>query len=412
MRKIKTFFRRMGILAAKDAKVLRRTVPGMLALLALLCAGCVALCFSVMSSAKENQQKLVLGMVDKDGSMISRMILGLATGNQEIAALFQVVSFETAEEACAAVEQGQAAAAMIFEEDYFDKILEGESSAVNVILGQSVQMHAQIIRDFAGTGEILIKTGEYGAGAAWDPMMDAYDDRDTAVRKFDVFCMQFAVELLGLTGKSVDGVVLPYSRSAGSVEGHYMLLYTVLLLTLTDMLFFDFVRRSSNRTLLCRLKSAGVGAVHILSAKLLFVAAVKALLLGAVLGLLHSFFGLRITVPGILGAVCFVLYSSAVGVALCALVQRSDAGPCILCGLGFGGLFLCGGLIPYDMLPQTVTQWGNYTPLGLGAAMLQPLFGGPAAVWPILGSGVLAVALWTWAVAFTDGLRTKGSDPV
>jgi ABC-type polysaccharide/polyol phosphate export permease len=189
-----------------------------------------------------------------------------------------------------------------------------------------------------------------------------------------------------------------------------MLHYTVLLLTLLDMLFFDFVRRDCSRTFLCRLKSIGVGAEHILCAKLPFLLATKAALLTVVLMVLELIFGLTLTAWTLLSAACFLLFSSVTGVCLCALLQKSNVGPCLLCALGFAGMFLCGGLVAYDMLPETVTRLSILTPMGIGASMLSPVYGGRingnAYVLGLLMCLCLCVGAWF----YTESLRVKGSE--
>ncbi len=403
---------RLCALMRKDGKSLVRGLPAMLVLLALLCVGCLSLCLTVIESVQKGGEKMILGVVDQDGTMASKLAIGMVAGNEQIGALFQVQNFDTAEEAYDAIAQGKTVAAIVFEPGYLDKIGDGETSPISVVLSREMEVHSQMIRDFAGTGEILIKTGQYGADAAWKPVNDAYPDKTNALVKFRFFTAKFAVELLGLTGKAVDGVVLPYSDRAGSEEAHYILYYTVLLLTLLDMLFFDFVRRDNSRTLLCRLKSAGVGAGHIFLSKVPFFLVVKALLLSAVLTAVSFFIPVAVTPLNLLGAVCAVVLSGFLGVGLCLLLQRSNVGPCILCALAFAGLFLSGGLIPYDMLPESVTFWGQFTPVGVVAALLSPMVGGTVTAMHCITAAVMLAVAVTAGIFYTNRLRTKGSEPV
>lgn len=403
---------RIGALMRKDAKTLVRKIPSMLVLLTLLCLGCVCLCLTVIESVQKTTEKMILGVVDQDGTMASKLAIGMVTGNEEISALFQVRNFDTAQEAYDAVYRGQTVAAIVFEPGYLDKLGSGETSPINVVLSREMEIHSQVIRDFAGTGEILIKTGQYGADAAWTPVDAAYPNRTNALIKFRFFTAKFAVELLSLTGKSVDGVVLPYSDRAGSEEAHYILYYTVLLLTLLDMLFFDFVRRDNSRTLLCRMKSTGVGSGHILLAKVPFFVGIKGLLLAAVFTAVGFFIPVTVSVGTVLGALCAVLVCGAMGVGLCLLLQRSNVGPCILCALAFAGLFLSGGLIPYDMLPESVTYWGQFTHVGAVAALLSPMVGGTV-TWMHYITALVMLALTVAAGKYcTDRLRTRGSEQI
>lgn len=407
---IREFLRKVEALLRKDAAVMRRKLLPLLALLALLCTGCIFLCLSVISGALDQPKQISLAVVDKDGSSVSRLAISMVSANDQVADLFTVRNFEDEQAAYDAVYNGDAAAAIIFEEGYMSRVQKGDQSAITVVLHRDFEIYAQLVREFAGTGEVLIKTGEYGVNAAWQPMLDHYGDQDKALWKFNVFSMQFAVKLLELTGSSVDGVILPYSTSAASLVGHYLLCYCVLLLMLIDMLFFDFIRREGDRTLLCRLRSMGIRGSHLLAAKLPLVLGIKALLLIGMLVSMHLMYGLTFTFAGIVAIPAVVIFSSVCGVSLCALLRRSEVGPCLICALALAGLFLCGALVPYDMLPLSVTQWGAYTPLGIGVGMLSPLFGGTPSVVPYLLGAVLCAVLFFAACRHTARLCVKGGD--
>lgn len=402
----------VGGLARKDGKVLLRSLPALALLLALLCTGCVCLCMTVLESVQTAGEKLVVGIVDKDGSMAGELASSLVSGNEQVGMQFDVAEFETPEQAYGAVARRETIAAIIFEPEYLQKLKRGEPSAVSVVLSQETELYAQLVVHFADTGETLLKTSEYAADAARDPIRQVYPGGLDNLVKFSFYTTKFGTELMSLTGKAVDGVVLPYSDRAGSVEGHYILYYSVLLLTLLDMLFFDFVRRDNSRTLLTRLKSLGVGSAHILLGKLPFFLLAKGLVVAAVLGVMGLFVPVSLTPLTILGALCAVVFSSVSGVALCALLQRSNVGPCILCALAFAGLFLCGGLIPYDQLPEAVTACGQFTHVGVTAAMLSPILGGTVTVWHYVTALLFLAALGLGSWFYMEQLRQKGSDAV
>ena len=241
-------------------------------------------------------------------------------------------------------------------------------------------------------------------------MIDSIDNYDTALFKFNVMSLEYAVEILALTGKSVDGVVLSFSTSSDSLVGHYVLHYTVLLLSLVDMLFFDFVRRSSERTLLCRMKSMGVSTCHILAGKLPFLIAVKGGLLAVILAGVGTLYSLSLSFVSVICAVGAVIFSSIVGVGLCTLTVRSDTGPAIICALSFAGLFLSGGLIPYDMLPTNVTRVGEFSHIGMTSSLISGVFGGDVEWGSIVLCSVFAVLIFSLSAYYLGSLRTKGSD--
>ena len=71
-------------------------------------------------------------------------------------------------------------------------------------------------------------------------------------------------------------------------------------------------------------------------------------------------------------------------------------------------LFLCGGLVPREMLPRIILQVGDLLPLGAARSLIAPLFGGSksdvavwaAAVWIAVSIGAMLLRL--------KALRRKG----
>lgn len=410
MKKV-SFFRKVWALIRKDGCRSRQNIPATVLFFVLLCVGCGFLFLSVVSDAQTTEGILSIGIVDKDGSFVSRLAIQMVASNQEVEGMFKVNRYDTEAEAYEAVHEGVDVGAIIFQEGYFQKILQGEDSAVNVVVSRSVETHVKQLRDFAGTGEILIKVGEYGVDSAWEPLMNHYQDRDKAVVRYNKLSLQFASEVMRLIGGTVELQKTPYSVNSVSLVGHYVLLYCSLLLSLLDIIFFDFVRGDYSRTLLSRLRTMGVRGEHILTAKLPRILLIKGILLTVVLVVADRFLPLTWNVLSIAGIGAFLLLQSALTVCLCTLLQASDVGPAILCAIHFAGLFLCGGLVPYDMMPLTVTQTGSFSPVGVEAALLSPVLGGSGSAMAFalaLGYPALAVLL---SLKKIGSLYVKGSDP-
>jgi len=407
-----SFFRKVRALIQKDGRRSRQNIPATLLLVALLCLGCGFLFLSVVTDAQTAEEILPVGIVAKDGSFVSRLAIQMVTSNQEVEEMFRVNRYDTEEEAYEAVHNGTDVGAIIFQKGYFEKILQGEDSAVSVIVSRAAEVHVRQLRDFAGTGEILIKVGEYGVNSAWEPLLNHYQDRDKAVIRYNKLSLQFASEVMVLIGGTVDMQQTPYSVNSVSLVGHYVLLYCSLLLSLLDIIFFEFVRWDCSRTLLSRLRTMGVRAEHILTAKLPRILLIKGILLAAVLIVAGRFLPLTWNFVSVAGIMAFLLLQSVLTVCLCTLLQASDVGPAILCAIHFAGLFLCGGLVPYDMMPLAVTRTGSFAPVGVEAALLAPVLGGSGSAMAFvlsLGYPALAVLL---SLKKIGSLYVKGSDPV
>ncbi len=405
------FFRKTGALIRKDQVRSRQNIPAMVVFFTLICLGCAFLFLSVVADAEAMEEIVTIGIVDKDGSFVSRLAIQMVSGNKEVKGMFAVEDFETEEEAYDAVYNGDIVGAIIFEEGYFSQILAGESSAVSVVVSEAVEVHALQLRDFAGTGEILIKVGEYGVGATWDPIMEATGDWDKAVVRYNKLSLEFASNIMKLVGSTVATEHTPYSGHSVSLVGHYVLMYATLLLSMLDIIFFDFIRWDYSRTLLSRLRTMGVEGIHIMASKVPRILLVKGVLLGVVLAVAGIFLPLSVNLLSVLGVAVFLIFNTCFTVCICTLTQGSDVGPAIICAIHFAGLFLCGGLVPYDMLPLAVTQTGSFTPVGIGAGLLAPILGGSGTALPFVLAAVYLGSAVLLSLGKIRTLYVKGSDP-
>ena len=60
-----------------------------------------------------------------------------------------------------------------------------------------------------------------------------------------------------------------------------------------------------------------------------------------------------------------------------------------------GGLLLCGGLIPRQLLPDALLRLGTLTPFGAVQNLLLPIFGGEMDVFSLLAAAIYtALLLW------------------
>ncbi len=367
--------RRAALLCVRsEAVLLPRRLARFLPLLALLVLCALAALGAVTSGAQDKRAPLRLAVADKEDSFLSRTAVAAIANNSEIAALFTVESCDE-QAAIDGIKNGDFSAAMIFEKDFITGILDGDETAVRIILSDALRRNGEIVRHTAKTGEILMKTAEYAVNVAWEPLRDAmpYNEAARAMNRLELAC---ALEFLALPLAAFSAETLPYSANRLALIPHYVLCFAVLLLYLAETVFAKDVRQACAYGLLCRVRGLGVGSGAFLLGKTVFPFLLRLLLLLVLCLVGRRTVDVTPTAAAIGCALLAVLFSSIFLTALSVVFLGSPLGAAVPAAIGTVGLFLCGGLLPLHLLPRRVAVLGALTPFGAAADLLAPLFGG------------------------------------
>ena len=367
--------RKVTALLQKDLRLYGRHFLSMLALGALLLCGCAAALGAVLGSALQEPEKVKLALVDKDGSALSRTAISAIAGSEDVAAMFTVENCDDAEAVQADMANGVYDAAILFEENYLTRIVRGESTAVTILLSDKLLPAAGTVRHFAVTGETLIKVAEYGVMSAWQPLREElpYETARDALGKLEV---RYAMRLLSLPENAFAVEVLPYRESGVNLTAHYICCFTTFLLILCEILFFPYTARDLAPPMLRRIRSYGIARGTLLAEKAILPFCTRLLLLAAALFFSARLTDLTLTPASLLSAVLGLLLLSLLLSALSALLSQSTLGISLLFALAVAGLFMSGGLLPSSVLPYALTKVSSFTPSGLAARLLAPLYGG------------------------------------
>lgn len=367
--------RKIFALLRKDLRLHGRHFASMLALCALLLCGCAAALGAVLGSALAEPEKVKLALVDKDGSTLSRTAIGAIAGSEDVAAMFTVEYCDDAEAVKIGMADGTYDAAILFEENYLSRILRGESAAVTILLSDKLLSASGIVRHFAVTGETLIKVAEYGVMSTWRPLQNELPG-DTAHDALEKLELRYAMRLLSLPQNAFAVEVLPYAESGVGLAAHYICCFAVFLLILCEILFFPYTARDFAPPMLRRIRSYGISRSALIAEKAILPFCTRLVLLAAALCLSARWTDVTRTPAALLSPLLGLLLLSLLLSALSALLAQSSLGISLLFALAAAGLFLDGGLLPSAMLPYTLTKIGGFTPSGLAARLLAPLYGG------------------------------------
>lgn len=384
-------------LLRKDLALYGRKLLTVLLVTALLLGGTAAMLRALLAGTEREPMRLAL--VDNDRSALSDAAIHAVADSEDVSSMF-TVEYCTEAEATAGMQTGKYAAALLFADNFFSKILDGEK-AVTVCLSDRFADAAFAVSHFAKTGETLIKVAEYGVMSAWEPLKDAlpYAEANAALTKLE---LRYAMRLLSLPETAFATEVLPADESGLGLAESYLVCYLVFFFLLTEIMFYPFTVRDLAPPMLRRITSYGVHPLLLIAEKAILPFLVRALLGGGIL-----LFAVR-RVPFSLSAAVALLLCSLLCTALTVLLSQSRIGLSLLLALPLAGLLLCGGLLPRAMLPYTVLQLGKYTPFGLLCNAFSPLLGGSASPLSLLGLALWSAVLTVLAWRYTCRLLRKG----
>ena len=364
-------------LLKKDLCLYGRKILSTLLLLLLLIAGCVTALLSVMGSAIEERDKVDLVLVDKDASSLSKMAINVVKGSDAVGEMFNVESLDTTQEALAGMKDGTYDGAIIFEEDYLSTILDGDSSAVRILLSDSLSASALTILHFAKTGEKLIRVAEYGVMSAQKPLYENYD-RSTAYSMLSDMEIKYAFRLLSLPETAFEHTQTAYANSSVGLVEYYILAFLVFLLIVLEVVFFPFTSCDCAPAMLRRIKSYSICNAVIIAEKAFIPFIIRSSMLLFATTAINYFINVDISTASIAYALICIALLSLMMSSLSILLSQTPLGIAMIFALSAVGLFMCGGLIPISMLPYEIISAGGFTPSGLCTKLLSPLLYGTA----------------------------------
>ncbi len=388
---------KLAALLRKDLALYGRKILSLLLLSAILLGGTAAILYATVTGTERAPMHLAL--VDNDRSALSDAAIHAVADSEDVSSMF-TVEYCTEDEALRGMQSGEYAAALLFADNFFSKILDGDR-AITVCLSDRLSDAAFAVPHFAKTGETLIKVAEYGVMSAWEPLRAAYPyaEASDALSRLE---MRYAMRLLSLPKTAFAVEILPVSESGLGLAESYLVAYLVFFFLLTEILFFPFTVRDLTPPMLRRITSYGIHPLLLLAQKTILPFFTRAVLGGGIL-----LFTVR-RIPFSASAGIALLLCSLLCTAMTALLSQSRIGLSLCFALPLAGLLLCGGLVPRAMLPYTVLQIGRCTPFGLLCDAFAPLFGGKAHPLVLIGLALWCALLWLFAWQYTKVLLRKG----
>lgn len=397
MKHVFSFLHGGAVLLKKDVKLYGSKIISTLLLLFLLVAGTVvALCAMLQSDTSDSDTVLHMAIYDREPSKLTSTAITAVSNMQTVKELMTVDVCESEDEVRAGIKSGKYDAALIFEEGYYTKILDGNDSAVCILLSSSFESAADMVRHFALTGEKLIETAEAGVEGLYAPLAEKIGNAE-ARKAINAMELNFALKLFSIPSDSFTVETVPYSSAGLGEAEYYIICFAAFLMLICEVIFFPYTAKDCEFAMLRRIKSYRVHSVAMIAEKATIPFFIRALLLFGTATAVGKSFGVSLSAGAVLCALCGVLLISVFMAALSVLLSQSPLGISVIFALSAACLVLCGGIIPQSMLPYEVSIIGAHTPMGACIDMLSPLLGGVCTVKSAVY--LTAVAVLTVAVA-------------
>ncbi len=375
----------------RDGRLFLRCLASGIVLFLLLGTGCVLAAGAVIHRSASVYTPVRVAVIDHEDSVFSRILIGFAAGTEEVSRLLSCEIMEESD-AMDALLRGDAAAVVELPSGFLSDMTSGTRGEGVIILSDGAKRHGEVVRSIAKFGEELLLAGQAGVFAG-EELLRASGDPSVVDEFLDRSNAALLNEAMGASERYFRMEILDYHDTGMSSSAYFGMCWLTLLLFLVSLLFIPLFTRDTKPTVLRRLCAEGVRKVRFMGWKLVFPALFRLLLAFGVLFFLGRWLDVGLTPLGIAGmtaAVCFVtLFGTAASFAMGDGVTMNVL-------FGFGGLFLCGGLVPRQVLPHWVTALGDLTPFGTALELMKPAFGGEASPVSLLfaiGYGVLAAWL-------------------
>ena len=351
-----------------------------------------------MRGAEKVYTPVRAAVVDGENSLLSRMLIRAVAGTEQISALLEIESCG-ADDAYSGLESGTYAAVIELPEHFLDDILVGSENRGRITLSAAAAAHGEIVESVASFGELLLAAGQYAVFSS-ERVMSRYDT-DAAFRKafLNEVNAQLLTEAMGADSRYFVLAVTDYADTGLSLPAHYAASWLAAVLMMSAVMFEKLYTADRSRAMLLRLRSVGVSELAFLVGKLVL----PFLFFLAVLLVALLILGRRLEVVwNVRSILCAVLGAAVVSVSAAAVMIGLRRGAPILLFGTLLGLFMCGGLVPRQMLGQWILLAGDLTPLGAVRAVLAPLLGGE-----LRPAALIAAVVWLIACPVIALLRLR-----
>jgi hypothetical protein len=382
----------------RDIRLFLRCLLPAAVLTAVFAAVCAAAALTAVKSAESVYTPVKAAVVDGEDSVYSRMLIHAVAKTDYLSGLMDV-SRQSMKKAMKGLESGELAAVIVLPEGVIDGIAYGKDTKGTIYLSPAAAANADIVAGAASFGELLLASGQFGYFSGEQLMWKYHLDSEFRSNFYEQANALLIAGAMEANSEYFRIQVTDYANTSMSTAGYYIVGWSALLMLLSSLFFARLYTEDLNSPILCRLKALGVGDGQFLAGKLLYPALFQAVILTVILLAAKSFAPVSVDALSLACALPGVLLSAGVCGVFMLLSHR---GIPLVVVTALAGLFLCGGIVPRQMLPGSLLTLGAVTPYGAVQGLLQPLLGGRVPT-----PSLIAAVIYLCAVPFAACLRLR-----
>ncbi len=353
---------------------------------------------AVGSGGSDMFQQPEVAVVDKENSMLSRMVIGFVEESDFVAPLFRVTKAKE-KEALRRFAEGTCSAVILLPENFLEDISYGRQSNGQILISESIGAYSYVVEAAARFGERMLAAGQYGVFSGEHLIRDYGRSAGEHEQFLLAVNTQLLNEVLESNNRYYEFVMTDYDKTSLSAENYYLTAWIAFVLTLTGLFFWKLYKTDLNSSVYTRLLSYGMKDWQFSAGKLLYPLGFQMVLLLIGFVLLPGRIEFSIGVGTVTMLLLALIVTDSMAFAF-AVSMRNEV--IITTSIAFLGLLLCGGVIPRTLLPDAVAVAGDLMPVGVVRALLTPCFGGNVS-WYILLAAVSYLLLF--AVMIRSGLK-------
>lgn len=313
-----------------------------------------------------------VAVVDSEDSLYSRIIVNMVSNLGYISDLLELKRVKT-DDPASLLEDGYAAV-ITLPEGYISDILSAHVSGGEIIVSPALGAQREIVTSVARFGETLLAAGQNGTFSGLYLIKEYGLPSEIRRAYLDEVNLTLVNEALNAHDKYVTIDELDYEGTGMSLVSYYAMSWLIFLAMMMSIFFISLYTRDLTRPMLCRLCSCGVGGAKFWRWKLILTFVFRTLIVSVAVCAMSRFGIAEFDVFAIVSVVLASAFMTVFGMAL-TVVSRDGITLNVL--ISAGGLLLCGGIVPRQLLPQFLLKIGDLTPFGAAKSLLAPAFGAP-----------------------------------
>lgn len=338
-----------------------------------------------------------VAVVDGEDSLYSRIIVNMVSNLGYISELLELKRVRT-DDPQSLLEEGYAAV-ITLPEGYISDILSANVSGGEIIVSPSLGAQREIVTSVARFGETLLSAGQNGTFSGLYLIREYGLPSEIRSAYLDEVNLTLVNEAMTAHDKYITVDELDYEGTGMTLASYYAMSWLIFLSMMVSVFFVSLYTRDMTRPMLCRLCSCGIGKVGFWRWKLILTFIFRALVSLAAVFAMSRFGVAEFDLTAVISVLFASLFMTVFGTAL-TVISRDGITVNVL--VSAGGLLLCGGIVPRQLLPAFLLGIGDLTPFGAAKALLAPAFGAPVDV-----QGAVLAVLYAALAVVSVGARMR-----